>query len=269
VPPTNQPAFAPALGAPYRWLVVIASVLGFFLRARTHHWDPSLFIQLVFIGFGLGLTSRRLVGDPNERAVLTRMRAVAVVLVAMVIAVSGVLTVVAFAPLVVFLIVLIGSWVLAHTVRWMVVVPIVFALPIGVWAVYAIRAEHDRDRILHLAPADLLRFEMRAPDGSRSVVLSDERDRVDFVGLLARSLPLYPNHEGIDEAWTVRLVLRDGTARSLRLGHGSHSRSSTWIEIDQASDFLAPDRFQDVIDRFAPSPESTPSATITPGTEHR
>jgi hypothetical protein len=245
----------PRLPIAFRIVVVLAIGAGFAIRVSTKQWDPSVFLQFVFSVFGLAFTAR---GRADETAkpvdrTLQGLVALTVVIVCTVIVASSKLTVPTIAPMVISVIALAWAMLLRQFRTVFFVVPLVLLVPLAVWQVVAIREGGERNRFLHVAPEDLARVEMQSPDGSRRVVL-DEAQRRSLASVLGRAVPHYPNHEGIRDAWHVRMTLRDGSSRELLIGHGSRSLSYAWIEFGAANDFAVGETLESIVARLAPDP---------------
>lgn len=250
---TPQPPTQRALPAFFRWLVLASAAAGLALRAHSHQWDPSLFLQLVFVGLGLGFAALRVRADRDD-AVLRAIAGANVAVICVVIVTSGRLTVPTIAPFAVIVIALGWAMLLRQFRTRLFVVPLIIVGPLLFWGWHSLHQGRVRDALLHVRATDLARVEMRSPDGSRTEVLASDAQRANVSALLASAMPLYPNHEGIADAWQMRLVMRDGTTRDLWLGHGSRSRSHAWLQLDEVNEFELPQRLEDVLVRLVPDP---------------
>jgi hypothetical protein len=245
----------PALPIAFRIIAVLSVVAGIAARVAMKRWDPSVFLQLVFAVFAFAFTARPRADDANPPPdrVAQAIVGLAAVIVCTVIVTSSVLTVPTIAPMAVMVIALGWALLLRQLRTIAFVAPLVLIAPLAWWQIHALREGRTRDRFLHIAPSDLARVRMQSPDGSRVVEL-DEAQRAAFAAILAHAVPFYPNHEGIRDAWRVRLTLRDGSTRDIQLGHGSRSRSYAWIEFDPANEFAVNEGLEQIIARLAPDP---------------
>jgi hypothetical protein len=134
--------------------------------------------------------------------------------------------------------------------RWLVLL-----VPLAIWGVRSVRMYRRVQRIEHVEAADLARVTLTSPEG-RAFVIEDPFNLRNVAILLTRMRPFDRNHEGMVDAWTGLLELRDGTREPWQLGRSSREPGVFWVAIEDL-DYWAPFDFPATIDeltRGAPAP---------------
>lgn len=241
---------SPPLPAAFRWAVVGAVLVAAGLRAAFGALDPSVFLQAVFSLMGLLIAAPSFRGGTRGGVVAQRLRIAALSVLAVTLLLSPFVTVPALAPLILAFMVLMWAYMARQFGCFVWIVLLALLVPIAGWGVYAMRGELERDAWLRSTADDIASVTLRSPDGTRTVTLTSPEQRSAFASLLSRATPLYPNHEGITDAWTVTLTLRDRRTQSLLLGHGSRSRRPLWLEAGPAHDFAVSEDYDTVVARL-------------------
>ena len=241
---------SPPLHPAVRWGFVAVVLVAIGLRALTGVLDPSVFLQAVLSMMGLVFSRKSFRGGTRGGQTAQHLRLAGLAVLAVTLLLSPYLTVPALAPFIAAFMVLTMAYMTRQFGCFVWMLQLVLLVPVTAWGVYAIRAELARDAWLHSTADDIRSVTLRSPDGARTSTLVSREQRAAFASVLQRAVPLYPNHEGIAETWTVTLVLRDGHTETLWLGHGTRGRSPVWLEAGPAHDFAVNEDFDAVIARL-------------------
>lgn len=208
------------------------------LRARNHRLDEGggVFAQAVFSLWFLGALAWK-VKTPEQRRGLP----IAVALIAgVVLSLSWLRVVMAFpfivAAMVVFLAV-VATERFGRRSLWL----LVLLAPLGLPARGSIAQHRRLHRVEHIDAAELARASLASPDG-RVFVLEEQADLESVAALLRSMSPRDHDHEGITDAWTGTLELRDGTKEPWQLGQGSRYKGSLWVVVE-GMEYRAPLEF--------------------------
>jgi hypothetical protein len=254
--PQFQPGAKPArLASPplhpaVRWGFVVVVLVAAGLRLVTMQLDPGLFLQAVLSFMGLVIASRRFRGDTRGKAMAQPLRVAGLAADSAALLLSPFFSVPAIAPFVAAFMVLMFAYMATQFGCFLRFVLLVLLAPIAVWAVIAIRSDLSRQALLHPSTDQIASATLRSPDGARTVELESPAELQELASLLDRAAPLYPNHEGLTEAWSVQINLRDRTTVNLLIGHGTRSRAPTWIELGPAHDYAVDEDYDTTIRRL-------------------